>query len=89
LNWSLTLKTVADSIVLFRFFESQGSLLKAVSAVKSRTSAHELTIREFRLARQGVEVGPVLQDFQGVLFGIPTYAGKVPLLSEGSALVSA
>jgi circadian clock protein KaiC len=83
------LSYLSDSIVLFRFFESQGSLLKAVSAVKSRTSAHELTIREFRLASHGVEVGPVLQDFQGVLFDIPTYAGKVPLLSEGSALMAA
>jgi len=83
------LSYLSDAILLFRYFESRGNLLKAVSTVKSRTSAHELTIREFRLGRQGVEVGPVLQDFHGVLAGIPSYAGRVPMLSEGSALVQA
>ena len=51
------LSYLSDAIVLFRFFEARGSLLKAVSVVKSRTSEHELTIREFRLGKNGVEVG--------------------------------
>jgi circadian clock protein KaiC len=42
---------------MFRFFEAKGRLLKAVSVVKSRTSEHELTIREFRLGKSGIEVG--------------------------------
>ncbi|RYX91623.1 MAG: circadian clock protein KaiC [Comamonadaceae bacterium] len=79
------LSYLSDAILLFRYFESQGSVLKAVSVVKSRTNQHELTIREFRLGKKGVEVGPVLSDFQGVLGGIPTYSGKIPLLSEQSA----
>ncbi|RZJ16089.1 MAG: circadian clock protein KaiC, partial [Haliea sp.] len=51
------LSYLSDSILLFRFFEARGKLLKAVSVVKSRISAHELTIREFRLGDHGVEVG--------------------------------
>jgi circadian clock protein KaiC len=81
------LSYLSDSIVLFRYFESQGSLLKAVSAIKSRTNQHELTIREFRLGRQGVEIGPALTDFQGVLSGIASYTGAIPLLSEGKSAV--
>ena len=76
------LSYLSDAIVLFRFFEARGSLLKAVSVVKSRTRAHELTIREFRLGANGVEVGQALTDFEGVLSGVTSYKGKFPLLSE-------
>ena len=78
----LDLSYLSDAIVLFRFFESRGQLLKAVSVVKSRTSRHELTIREFRLGDRGVEVGPALTDFEGVLGGVPSYRGAVPLLGS-------
>jgi circadian clock protein KaiC len=76
------LSYLSDGILLFRFFEARGSLLKAVSMVKSRTSEHELTIREFRLGKRGVEVGESLTDFEGVLTGVASYRGAVPLLSD-------
>jgi circadian clock protein KaiC len=75
------LSYLADSILLYRYFESRGSLLKAVSVVKSRTSEHELTIREFRLTRAGIEVGEALVDFEGVLAGVARYQGRMPMLS--------
>lgn len=73
---------LADGILLFRFFEAHGNLLKAVSMVKSRTNAHEQTIREFRMGREGLEVGQALTDFEGVLSGITAYRGRVPLLGD-------
>jgi circadian clock protein KaiC len=76
------LSYLSDAILLFRFFEARGRLLKAVSVVKSRTSAHELTIREFRLGPDGIEVGDALTDFEGVLSGITTYKGSQPLLGD-------
>jgi circadian clock protein KaiC len=76
------LSYLSDAIVLFRFFEARGSLLKAVSVIKSRTSAHELTIREFRLGKNGVQVGAALTDFEGVMSGVASYKGSVPLLSD-------
>ncbi|NPC55390.1 ATPase domain-containing protein [Caenimonas soli] len=79
------LSYLSDSIVLFRFFEARGSLLKAVSVVKSRTSDHELTIREFRLGKQGIEVGEALVDFEGVLTGVASYRGAIPLLGDADA----
>jgi circadian clock protein KaiC len=78
----IDLSYLSDGILLFRFFEARGSLLKAVSVVKSRTSEHELTIREFRLGKNGVEVGQALQDFEGVMSGIASYKGSTPLLGE-------
>ena len=76
------LSYLSDAILLLRFFEARGSLLKAVSVVKSRTSAHELTIREFRLGARGIEVGEALTDFEGVLSGVTSYRGVMPLLGE-------
>ena len=75
---------LADAILLFRFFEARGHLLKAVSMVKSRTSRHEQTIREFRMGTQGLEVGHELTDFEGVLAGVPAYHGKLPLLGDSA-----
>jgi circadian clock protein KaiC len=79
---AVVLSYLSDGILLFRFFEARGSLLKAVSVVKSRTSEHELTIREFRLSKKGVEVGEALTDFEGVMTGVASYKGSVPLLSD-------
>jgi circadian clock protein KaiC len=73
---------LADAILLFRFFEARGRLLKAVSMIKSRTNQHEQTIREFRMGQQGLEVGQELTDFEGVLVGVTAYRGKLPLLGE-------
>ena len=78
----IDLSYLSDAILLFRFFEARGSLLKAVSVVKSRISAHELTIREFRLGRQGMQVGEALEDFEGVMTGVASYQGKSALLSD-------
>jgi circadian clock protein KaiC len=83
----IDLSYLSDSILMFRFFEARGSLLKAVSVIKSRTSRHELTIREFRLSRGGIEVGEALSDFEGVMTGVASYRGHVPLLSDSDVKV--
>jgi circadian clock protein KaiC len=75
---------LADAILMFRFFEARGKLLKAVSMVKSRTNQHEQTIREFRMGASGLEIGAELTDFEGVLAGVTAYRGKLPLLGEDS-----
>jgi circadian clock protein KaiC len=75
------LSYLSDSIVMFRYFEAQGELFKAVSVAKTRTSAHEATIREFRMTSSGIEIGEPLKDFERVLSGLPTYRGETPLLS--------
>lgn len=67
---------LADAILLLRHFEAAGSVRQAVSVVKKRTGHHERTIHEFRIGRDGIEVGPPLEDFHGVLTGVPTYGGE-------------
>ncbi len=81
------LSYLSDTILLFRFFEAKGEILTALSVVKSRASAHERTIREFRLGPSGVRVGETLSDFHGVMAGVPAYKGQMAML-PGEALAS-
>lgn len=76
------LSYLSDAMLNFRYFEARGNLLKAISVIKSRTNAHEQSIREFRLGPHGVEVGKALSDFQGVLSGAARYTGTQPLLGD-------
>lgn len=67
---------LADTVILHRYFEQGGAIRKAISIVKKRIGQHETLIREFRLDPQGIHVGAPLNQFHGVLSGIPTFAGK-------------
>jgi circadian clock protein KaiC len=67
---------LADTLILLRFFENQGSLKKAVSVVKHRKSSHEDTIRELQITPEGIRIGEVLTAFRGVLTGVPEYLGE-------------
>jgi circadian clock protein KaiC len=72
---------VADSVIMLRYFEALGRVRRAISVIKKRTGAHEDTIREFRIGASGMTLGPPLEEFQGVLRGVPTYVGRgAPLL---------
>lgn len=81
------LSYLSDGIILFRYFEAKGNVLKAVTIAKSRISAHETSIREFRLGPSGVQVGEPLEDFEGVLGGLPAYRGKTPLMEDPATAV--
>jgi circadian clock protein KaiC len=67
---------LADTVILLRYFEAEGSVRKAISVVKKRSGAHEDTIREFRMGPpDGISVGQPLSGFRGVLTGVPAYVG--------------
>lgn len=79
----LNISYMADAVILFRFFEAQGRLRKAVSVIKNRSGAHEDTIRELRIDQQGVRVGEPLSEFRGIMTGTPEYVGpQAPLMEE-------
>ena len=66
---------LADTVVLLRYFEALGRVRRAISIVKKRTGAHEDTIREYQIGREGLIFGPALKEFQGVLRGVPELVG--------------
>jgi circadian clock protein KaiC len=63
---------LADSVVLFRYYESMGELKQAISVVKKRSGRHDRTIREFQMDESGLHVGAPLSDYHGILSGTPT-----------------
>jgi circadian clock protein KaiC len=66
---------LADSVILTRFFEARGMVRKAISIIKKRSGAHEQAIRELIMSPGGIRIGPPLEDFQGVLTGVPHVLG--------------
>ncbi len=71
---------LADSVLLFRYFEAKGEIKQAVGVFKKRTGEHERTLRELRITSDGVAVGEALTEFRGVMTGVPQYEGKAAML---------
>ena len=65
---------LADTVLLFRYYEAHGEIRKAFSVLKKRSGAHELSIRSISFADGTLRVGPALKEFQGVLTGVPQMA---------------
>jgi circadian clock protein KaiC len=67
---------LADTVLLFRYFEAEGEVKQALSVIKKRSGEHERTIRELVMKAGVIQVGNVLKEFDGVLTGVPSYHGK-------------
>ncbi len=76
MNTPIDVSYLADTVVLTRYFEARGRVRKAVSVMKKRCGSHEDTIREMMLSETGIQVGPALSAFHGVLSGIPVFGGS-------------
>ena len=68
---------IADNVVLFRYFEHKGDVRRALSVFKRRAGRHERTIREIDFSPAGINVGPPLTEFRGVLRGTPDFDGSL------------
>jgi circadian clock protein KaiC len=78
----LDLSYLSDTVLLMRYFEYAGRVHQAISVVKKRSGSHERTIREFRMSAQGVQVGKPLEEYQGVMTGVPIYRGHSTMLND-------
>lgn len=70
---SVDVSYLADCVVLMRYFEAHGRIRKAVSIVKKRGGLHDTAIRDFTMSSEGLAVGDPLENFRGVLTGVPTF----------------
>ena len=75
---------LADTVILLRYFEATGQVRRAISVLKKRTGAHENAIREFKIDNTGLQIGPPIENFQGVLRGVPQYLGATPNLRDAA-----
>lgn len=73
---------LADTVLLFRYFEAAGEVKQAISVLKKRSGSHERSIRELIFRDGSIRIGPALADFEGVLTGVPKFIGSIGNLSE-------
>lgn len=73
---------LADTVLLFRYFESRGEIRQAISVFKHRTGPHERTLRQLKIDKRGVSVGEQLAEFEGIITGVPRYTGRTAMLPD-------
>ena len=86
---SIDVSYLADTVLLFRYFEVRGEILQALSVFKKRTGPHERSVRQLRITSEGVQVGESLREFRGIMSGVPAYEGETPLLPRKPGLEGA
>ena len=67
---------LADSVVLLRYYESEGEVRQAMSVIKMRGGEHERTLRDFSMNGGQLRVGEPLREYRGVLTGVPEKRSK-------------
>jgi circadian clock protein KaiC len=72
----LDISYLSDSVLMLRYFEFAGTVRRALSVVKKRSGDHEHSIREFRLTKHGIKLGPPLKEFSGIFTGTPQFVGN-------------
>ena len=60
---------LADTVLLFRYFEETGKILRGVTVFKNRTGPHENTMREMVLTDKGIVVGAPLTEIRKLATG--------------------
>jgi circadian clock protein KaiC len=63
---------LTDAIIVQRYIEINSRLLRAMAVVKVRASAHSNALREFTIDSDGIHVGEMLSNQEGLLGGRPT-----------------
>lgn len=62
---------LADNVLLIRYAEYNGEVIKVISCLKKRLGDFQPELREFRITTQGIQVGEKLRHLRGVLTGVP------------------
>jgi circadian clock protein KaiC len=74
---------LADTVLLFRYFEFRGEIKQALSVFKKRTGEHERTLRELTISARGLAVGEPLREFRGIMTGVPQYEREAHMPATG------
>lgn len=71
--------TITDTIILLRYVERDSTVLRCLTILKMRGSAHDKTIREYTIGDQGMELGGPLVGASGILAGSPALDDLPPV----------
>jgi circadian clock protein KaiC len=88
LRSDIDISYLADTVMMLRFFEAEGEVRKSIAVIKTRTSDHERSIREFTIDKTGISIGEPIRGFTGILSGSPVYTppqdGHLPASRKGT-----
>jgi circadian clock protein KaiC len=63
---------LTDAIIVQRYIEVESRLLRIMAVVKVRASAHSDQLRQYHIDDNGLQIGEMLPDQEGLLGGRPT-----------------
>ena len=63
---------MTDAIIVQRYIEVDSRLRRVMAVVKVRASPHSDQLREFSIDAEGIHIGKMLADHEGLLGGRPT-----------------
>jgi circadian clock protein KaiC len=81
---------LTDAIIVQRYIELDSRLRRMIAVVKVRASAHSNELREFSIDADGIRIGEMLTDQEGLLGGRPSRkhpAGRAGRAGSGDAPV--
>lgn len=64
------LEVLAENLILLRYVEFRGELCRILSVLKMRAAAHDRSLRQYEIDRQGFRVMAPLESAEGLLSGI-------------------
>jgi circadian clock protein KaiC len=67
------ISTITDTIILLRYVETYGEMLRGITVLKMRGSRHDKDIREFKIDGEGMHIGEPFRNVTGILSGVPQY----------------
>jgi circadian clock protein KaiC len=75
---------LTDAIIVQRYIEVDSRLQRVLAVAKVRASAHSTELRLFNIDDDGIKLGEMLTDYEGLLGGRPTRR-RSPSASSGPA----
>lgn len=64
---------LADNIVLLRYAEYAGQVIKIVGCLKKRIGNFQPELRQIKVGSTGIEISEKLHHLQGILTGVPSF----------------
>ncbi len=67
------ISTITDSIILLRYVEMFGEMMRGLTVLKMRGSMHDKNIRKYTIDNKGMHLGKAFANVTGILTGTPMH----------------